>query len=347
MAKLENICKNAESVKKFYKEQYLDRKQDLNTDKFPISEALYVLEKCHLMAEYGEKDATYQELEPYFLADHRTGREIVGYKTFEEHFSGLISTAKNNPEFDLEEFKRVMKWEDMPKLGDFVLLSSEIYAEFTKIWNSKDMTYAKGQACVDKARKEFAKEYDIVDWFELGTYKRKQQWEISRCKEPKPDTNYRVDRTFVFSEESDIIITDPCYIYEWIGNNHDEWTCDNIPSSRDTIYGDWSCSIYECEKGKSPKAGTKPFGSFCADAGLVCVEDIRNCPKKAEILDWVKSHGWCATVIPNFKGNVEYKIRTDYYAENAKWNPEESLIVCGYGTKDSKDFAFTTAQTGL
>lgn len=299
MAKLENLCKNAKAVKKFYKENYLDRKQDLNTDKFPISEALYVLEKCHLMAEYGEKDATYQELEPHFLADYRTGKEI---------------------------------------LGDFVLLSSEIYAEFNKIWNSKDMSYAEGQACVDKARKEFAEEYSITDWNELGTYDRKEQWEISRCKEPKPDTDYRIDQTFVFDKESDIIITDPCYIHEWLKD---------ISSSRNTIYGDWSCSVYECKKGKFPKNGTKPFGSFCADAGLVCVEDIRNCSKKSEILDWVKSHKWCATIIPNFKGTVEYKIRTDYYAANAKWNPDESLIVYGYGTKDGKPFAFTTAQTGL
>lgn len=338
MAKLENLCKNAKAVKKFYKEQYLDRKQDLNTDKFPISEALYVLEKCHLMAEYGEKDATYRELEPHFLADYRTGREIVGYETFEEHFSGLISTAKSNSKFDFKEFKKVINWKDMPKLGDFVLLSSEIYDEFNKIWNSKDMSYAEGQVCVDKARKEFAEEYGITDWNELGTYDRKEQWEISRCKEPKPDTDYRIDRTFVFDKESDIVITDPCYICEWLKG---------ISSSRDTIYGDWSCSVYECKKGKFPKNGTKPFGSFCADSGEVCVEDIRNCPKKSKILDWVKSHEWCATVIPNFKGTVEYKIRTDYYAANAKWNPDESLIVCGYGTKDGKPFAFTTAQTGL
>ena len=331
MAKLENLCKNAEAVKQLYKEQYLDHIQDLGSDKFPIGEAIYVLEKCRLMAAYGEKDATCQELEPHFLADEHTGREILGYETFEEHFACEIKDHKDC--FD-DKFKKLIGWENRPKLGDFILLSSEIYAEFNKVWNRKDMTYADGQAWVDKARKEFERDYKIKNWFELGTYDRQEQWEISRCKTAKPETNYKVDRTFIFDTDSDIIITDPCYITEWVGENH-------ITSSRSTIYGDWSCSVYECENGKFPKEGTKPFGHFCADAGLVCVENIRNCPKKNEILDWVKSHDWCATVINNFKGTVEYKIRTDYYAKNAKWNPTESLIVYSYGEKDGKSFVFT------
>lgn len=332
MAKLENLCKNIEVVKKFYKERYLDRKQDLNTDRFPVSEALYILEKCHLMAQYGEKDLTFQELEPHFMADCFTGREILGYETFEERFA-------NNPFAKDSQFKELIHWKDPSKLGDFILLSSEIYAEFTDVWNHKDLSYAQGMASVDKARADFKREYRI-DVSALSTYDRKQQWEASRCKEPKPETNYRVDRSFVFDKESDIIITDPCYLDKWIPES-------DIKSSRSTIYGDWSCSVYECETGKFPKNGTKPFGKFCADAGLVCVEDIKNHPKKAEILDWAKLRDWCATVINNFKGTVEYRIRTDYYAEDAKWNPDESLIIYGYGEKDGKPFAFTTAQTGF
>lgn len=335
MAKLESLCKNAETVKKFYKEYYLNHKQDLNSNKFPIGDAIYILKKCYLMAEYGEKDATYQELEPHFLADEITGREIIGYDTFEDKWANIF---KKNSSIDSDHFKKLTNWKDQPKLGDYILLSSEIYAEFNKIWNSKDLPYAEKQVYVDKARKEFAEEYGITDWNELGTYNRKEQWEISRCKESKPDTNYRIDQTFIFDKESDIIITDPCYIRKQLKG---------ISSSRNTIYGDWSCSVYECAKGKLPKEGTKPFGSFGADSGLVCVEDIRNCPKKSEILDWVRFHDWCATIIPNFKGTVEYKIRTNYYAENAKWNPDESLIICGYGEKDGKPFAFTTTQTGL
>lgn len=78
----------------------------------------------------------------------------------------------------------------------------------------------------------------------------------------------------------DIIITDPCYImraehHGTVPVTDNDWdTCEygnNMETlgiqhymTRDTIYGDWGCTVYDMDtKGV--------IGNFCADAGLVSV----------------------------------------------------------------------------
>lgn len=128
--------------------------------------------------------------------------------------------------------------------------------------------------------------------------------------------------------------------------------------SESTIYGDWSCTTYQTEK--EPKellesilrvlndnleygeyeddessvfCGSKDIGGFCADAGLVGVflldEILAYNP---DWKSWIEEHSWCATIIENFEGEVEYYID--------KVNEEAHIVGTG-------SINFYTAQTGV
>ena len=127
--------------------------------------------------------------------------------------------------------------------------------------------------------------------------------------------------------------------------------------SESTIYGDWGCTTYQTEKepkellesilrvindnlenkeyGKDelpiPDEG-KAIGGFCADAGLVGVflldEILAYNP---DWKSWIEEHSWCATIIENFEGEVEYYID--------KVNEEAHIVGTG-------SINFYTAQTG-
>lgn len=128
--------------------------------------------------------------------------------------------------------------------------------------------------------------------------------------------------------------------------------------SESTIYGDWSCTTYQTEK--EPKEllesilrvlndnlengeyeddessvfyESKDIGGFCADAGLVGVflldEILAYNP---DWKSWIEEHSWCATIIENFEGEVEYYID--------KVNEEAHIVGTG-------SINFYTAQTGL
>jgi len=139
--------------------------------------------------------------------------------------------------------------------------------------------------------------------------------------------------------------------------------------SKSTLYGDWSCTTFKGSKEdvidlmdkwndfyfnffaryntsddkdkellkKEYKDKEKKFllnhsyGMFCADSGTVCVILAEELNNKDSFLEWVKKHSWCATIIPDFDGNVEYVIDNN-----------ESVHIVGTGNKP-----FYTSQTGL
>lgn len=119
--------------------------------------------------------------------------------------------------------------------------------------------------------------------------------------------------------------------------------------SESTLYGDWSCNTYKGTRDevkqtretwdkyhftffakysnpniseeeklkllKDHKQYKKQFnakytlGSFCADAGMVCVVYLEDILKvNPNFKQWTSEHPWCATIIENFDGNVEYEI---------------------------------------
>lgn len=104
----------------------------------------------------------------------------------------------------------------------------------------------------------------------------------------------------------DIIITDPCYLMK--DDNNEDWEkCkygDNLEIlgidhylCESTIYGDWSCTVYDRDSGKK-------IGQFCADAGLVCVclldQVLKYNPKYDDHINSLFS----TTLIKNFDGDV-------------------------------------------
>lgn len=128
--------------------------------------------------------------------------------------------------------------------------------------------------------------------------------------------------------------------------------------SKSTIYGDWGCTTYQTEEEPKeflesilrvlndnleneeygddelpiPNEG-KAIGRFCADAGLVGVfllDEILAYNPKWE--SWIEEHSWCATIINDFDGEVEYYID--------KVNGEAHIVGTG-------NINFYTAQTSI
>lgn len=114
-----------------------------------------------------------------------------------------------------------------------------------------------------------------------------------------------------------------------------------------TIYGDWSCTTYKItedpykainnfidasEKGEDYGIKCSKLGDFCADAGLVSVFDLDEVRKyNSGIDEWIASHDWYVTTIPNFDGEVNYYV-----------DKQGSAHIVGVGNVN-----FFTDQTGL
>lgn len=121
---------------------------------------------------------------------------------------------------------------------------------------------------------------------------------------------------------------------EW-RDTHDDWTKCMYGQNMEvlgikhyicesTIYGDWGCTTYKVdsnpkeivdnfaeaeENGRDYGVECSALGNFCADAGLVAVfllDEVRK--YNPDIDEWIASHDWCVTTIPDFDGEVNYYI---------------------------------------
>jgi len=166
--------------------------------------------------------------------------------------------------------------------------------------------------------------------------------------------------------DGDIIITDPCYI---IREKHhgttpitdDDWCACDYGShmetlgiqhymTSDTLYGDWGCTVYDTDT-------DEVLGEFCADAGLVSVFLLGEVLKYNPDFDYHKERTWTTTLIPNFKGTVQFVIEhhegvfedtTEYHKAGDKWE-DYSLHVAGNGIdkKTGGDINFYSTQTSM
>ena len=151
-----------------------------------------------------------------------------------------------------------------------------------------------------------------------------------------------------FNDET-IIITDPCYLKQFrddaVWRNflskfislenlyRPTFYNDGLILSSDTLYGDWSCTVYNCNykeflkrcKKKQKVKKEEILGEFCADSGLVSVCSESNYQLRDDIGDW------CYTKIKKFTGTV------NFYAVDC-----DTLIVEGIG-----NINFCSAQTGF
>ena len=110
-------------------------------------------------------------------------------------------------------------------------------------------------------------------------------------------------------DNEDILITDPCYI---IKSDTDDWRKCNYGNSmealglttykvRDTIYGDWSCTVFNTDTNEE-------IGEFCADAGMVGVFSLNEVLKYNPEFDDHINKKWTTTLIKGFTGDVWFEV---------------------------------------
>jgi len=153
--------------------------------------------------------------------------------------------------------------------------------------------------------------------------------------------------------KGDIIITDPCYTmrakhHGTIPITKDDWkACDygrnmevlGIKNylTRDTIYGDWSCTTFNSDT-------DEVLGEFCADAGLVSVFLLDEVLAYNPDFDYHINRPWTTTLIKNFDGYIEIEIVNVEYEDEGigEIREDQEVQVIGKG-----NINFYTTQTGF
>ena len=184
-------------------------------------------------------------------------------------------------------------------------------------------------------------------------------------------------------ENKNLIITDPCYLDNFMDGvkakvKPDFWMkfckissdfddcrenlkkfgfTDNICC--DTLYGDWSCAVYQTEINPIEELKTvedlniflaqenkRQIGSFCADAGLVCVVDADEIRKfNPDFFEWALFHKHCATAIYNFTGTIGIHDIDPHWEDMPNYRHR---IVYGIADKEKDKYGrnFVSLQTG-
>ena len=141
--------------------------------------------------------------------------------------------------------------------------------------------------------------------------------------------------------------------------------------SENALYGDWSCNTYKGTRDETKQAretwnkyyfaffskfntyisgeeraklreeykqyekqfkAEHTLGSFCADAGRVCVVYLDEILKvNPHFKEWADKHEWCVTIIEDFDGDIEYEV-----------DEEGEAHIVGKGNLN-----FYTSQSGL
>lgn len=151
--------------------------------------------------------------------------------------------------------------------------------------------------------------------------------------------------------KGDIIITDPCYIiraphHGTVPMTKDDWKACNYGENmealniktyltRNTIYGDWSCTTYKTEDNEE-------LGQFCADAGLVSVFLLDEVLAYNPDFDYHLKRPWTTTLIKDFDGEIEINVVPYKYEDEGRNYEDEEVRVIGKG-----NINFYTTQTGL
>lgn len=145
--------------------------------------------------------------------------------------------------------------------------------------------------------------------------------------------------------DGDIIITDPCYIIKDEDWRNCYYGYDNMKDfgfthymTRDTLYGDWSCTTFDMDTKEA-------LGRFCADAGLVSVFLLDEVLKYNPDYDWHITKPYTATVIKDFKGTVQFVVKYRKRGDGEEYYVE--VIGHGMNKATGKPINFIGRQTGL
>ena len=156
-------------------------------------------------------------------------------------------------------------------------------------------------------------------------------------------------------ENKTIIITDPCYISD---GECEDWEKDYEPYIvKDTLYGDWSCTVYKGDKkdvvqaidewnsfymkwwkafnfeGKTEeekealqdayeqkrKEFLEKYGTYGSFCADAGMVAVYDASKlPQEKIDWCKKHDWCACFIENYTGPIKYEIEEHVDCDGVK-----------------------------
>lgn len=192
-------------------------------------------------------------------------------------------------------------------------------------------------------------------------YSTSPQWSefhLYKCVCDYPDYDKISQTSKMFSENEEKFDK---AMRDWKSKHPDDWdVCEygynmaalgfNTFMTRDTLYGDWSCTTFNLDT-------QEKIGSFCADAGLVSVFLLDDILKYNPNFDYHKERDWTTTWIRDFKGTVqfivvrtegEYKETTKYHKKGEKWE-DYSVEVVGHGInkKTGELINFVGKQTGF
>lgn len=176
--------------------------------------------------------------------------------------------------------------------------------------------------------------------------------EVTKQVQPYIDQIRRLRCSYERFEDSDpvmfngdIVITDPCYIIPDSEVNNDDWEkcmygeeMETLGIShymtRDTIYGDWGCTVFDEDSNET-------YGNFCADSGTVSVlslDEVR--AYNADVEDQLEP--WMATIIRDFKGTVQFVVTRHGHDDFAV-----EVVGRGVNKKTGQPLNFHSYQTGL
>lgn len=169
--------------------------------------------------------------------------------------------------------------------------------------------------------------------------------------------------------DGDIIITDPCYIIR-SGHHgskpitHNDWYSCNYGSNfevfgithymtRDTLYGDWNCTVFDRDTDKQ-------LGEFCADSGQVSVFLLDEVLKYNPNFNYHIEKPWTTTLIKGFKGEVQFVVEevkgvystdcedfTQHHAGDTWTEYHVKVMGQGINKTTNESINFYSTQTGL
>jgi len=194
----------------------------------------------------------------------------------------------------------------------------------------------------------------------MSTYPKWDDFMIAKSMKEYPDYNQREDKSVLFDlhyRKMDRATE------QWRKDHPDDWEiCDYGYSleklgitkfmTRDTLYGDWSCTTFKDEIRRGNE-----IGEFCADAGLVSVISLDQVLKYNPDFDYHINRKHTTTWIKNFRGTVQfvviresgtYEDDTEFHSKGDSWeNLEVRVIGRGVDIVTGQTLNFITTQTGL
>ena len=237
--------------------------------------------------------------------EHKLKVDAIRNKIEKEFFENeAIKDYVNRDKHELLEFKKIRKYFDMAAENYYYcsLLTILMNGLYERYLFEKNLVDA-GDDNVDM----------LIDSMKESSHQVEDVWDTYNCSYVDFLDKYLDSEPMFF--DGDIIITDPCYV---MNHNHDDdWdlcNCGNNMSTlgiqhwmtRDTLYGDWSCTVKNTDI-------EEVIGHFCADSGQVSVFLLSEILKYNPLFDDYLTNDWTTTLVKDFCGTVQFVVQERKY----------------------------------